>query len=154
MPTAACEKCGGTGYVIVERDGLSGAERCSCFYERRVERLHQNSNIPPNFAEKSLESFQLSIDNPIERQALSEVLLHVRRFARDYPLNDKPGLLLIGNPGTGKTHLAVGVLKQIINKGFDGLFYDYQQLLTDIQRGWNKEAGPTEEGAFRRVLEV
>ncbi|MBC7924054.1 MAG: ATP-binding protein [Bryobacteraceae bacterium] len=154
MPVATCLKCSGTGYVVVERDGLSGADRCSCFFEQRVERLRQTSNIPPNFAHSSLESFQLPMDNDIAMRALSTVFLEVKRYSREYPVVDKPGLLLIGNPGTGKTHLAVGALQSLISKGFDGLFYDYQQLLTDIARSWSQTAGPNEESAFRRVMEA
>jgi DNA replication protein DnaC len=149
-----CEKCGGTGYIVVERNGLSGAERCSCFFEHRVEKLREFSNIPPNFVDKSIESFQLPHDNPVARQALADVLLEVKKYARDYPVVDKPGLLLIGNPGTGKTHLAVGALKSLITKGFEGLFYDYQQLLTDIQRSWSQQAGAEQDAIFRRVMEI
>ena len=54
------------------------------------ERLRENANIPPNFADKSLESFQLPTDNPIARQALSEAFVDVRRYARDYPLSTSP----------------------------------------------------------------
>lgn len=151
---SVCEKCSGTGYIVVERDGLSGAERCSCYFANRVSHMLAGSNIPPNFADKSLESFQLPQDNPIARQALADVFLQTKLYARDFPMVDKPGLLLIGNPGTGKTHLAVGALKALIAKGFEGLFYDYQQLLTDIQRSWSQQAGSEQEGVFKRVMEV
>src|SRR6266540_4020892 len=30
MPESVCPHCGGSGWKIVERDGVSGAERCNC----------------------------------------------------------------------------------------------------------------------------
>ena len=35
MPDANCKICDGTGWKIVERGGLSGAERCECSYATR-----------------------------------------------------------------------------------------------------------------------
>src|SRR6202011_65224 len=52
-------------------------------------------------------------------------------FAREFPSEKKPGLLLIGEPGTGKTHLAVAALRILISRGFEGVFFDYQNLLLD-----------------------
>ena len=47
----------------------------------------------------------------------------------------RSGLLLIGEPGTGKTHLAVAALRILISRGFEGLFFDYQNLLDRIANG-------------------
>lgn len=154
MTAAACEKCGGTGYVVVEREGMSGAERCTCYEEQRAEKRLLRSRIPPNFTNASMETFQLPVDNPVSRQALATVYMDVRRYAREFPVLDKPGLLLVGSPGTGKTHLAVAALKLLMNRGFDGLFFDYQTLLENIQRGWDQAAGGQERQAYQQVLDA
>ena len=36
------------------------------------------------------------------------MLMQVRSFTRELPAETRPGLLLIGEPGTSKTHLACG----------------------------------------------
>ncbi|MDZ4801808.1 MAG: ATP-binding protein [Bryobacteraceae bacterium] len=149
-----CEKCSGTGYIVVERDGLSGAERCSCYAQRRAERVLASANIPPKFADAILENFILPEDNPTQRSALVEAFSPAKRYSWEFPDTKKPGLLFIGNPGTGKTHLSVGVMKHLISRGFEGLFYDYQQLLTDIQQSWSQQAGSDQQGVFKRVREV
>ena len=154
MAETACARCGGTGWVVVEKEGLSGAERCECFGKRRsVERVGR-SGIPPQFADRSIETFQMPSDNPIARTALSSVYVEVRRYAREYPLTDKPGLLLVGATGTGKTHLAVAALKILISRGFDGIFFDYQTLLERIQRSWNDQAGQSDRDAYRQALDT
>ena len=61
----------------------------------------------------------------------------MRGFARDFPTTKKPGLLLMGDPGTGKTHLAVAAFRALLAKGFEGLFFDYQNLLDRIRSGYD-----------------
>ncbi len=61
----------------------------------------------------------------------------VKRYADDFPLGQKPGLLLIGEPGTGKTHLAIAALRRIMQKGFEGVFTDFQTLLDRIRAGYD-----------------
>jgi DNA replication protein DnaC len=84
------------------------------------------------------------------------VLTTVRSYAREFPGGDKPGLLLIGEPGTGKTHLAVAALRILIARGFDGLFYDYQQLLETIRSGFDTaaQAGAVSREAYRSALDA
>jgi DNA replication protein DnaC len=72
---------------------------------------------------------------------------------RDFPNEARPGLLLIGEPGTGKTHLAVAALRGIIAKGFEGLFCDYQTLLNSIKSGYDPASNSSDREAYRTALD-
>ena len=64
MAETTCTLCDGTGWKIVERGGLSGAERCVCHAATRTRDLKENANIPPNYQQASLDNFQMPADNP------------------------------------------------------------------------------------------
>lgn len=154
MAETVCPKCGGTGWQVAERDGISGAERCDCLLEGRASRLEENAGIPPLYRNASLENFLLPQDNPVAYRALGAVANDVRGYSREYPTGQKPGLLLIGEPGTGKTHLAVAALRRLIARGFEGLFFDYQNLLDRIRSGYDAASGSSDKEAYRSALEV
>jgi DNA replication protein DnaC len=63
--------------------------------------------------------------------------------------------LLIGGIGVGKTHLAVGIIKELISsKGIPCLFYDYRELLKQIQNSYNDSVKVTELDVLRPVFET
>jgi DNA replication protein DnaC len=56
--------------------------------------------------------------------------------------------------GVGKTHLAVGIIKALIlDKGVHCLFYDYRELLKQIQNSYNSSVQVTELDVLRPVFE-
>jgi len=69
--------------------------------------------------------------------------MNSRKFVEEYPLVDV-GLLYLGGCGVGKTHLAVAVLKELILKGIPGLFYDFRDLLKEIQDSYNSNTHTSE----------
>lgn len=148
-----CDKCGGSGWVIIERDGVSGAERCECALIGRSDRVERKSGIPPLYLNKTLDNFSIPMDNPMAKQGLATVLMQVKNFVREYPAGDRPGLLLIGEPGTGKTHLAVAALRALIARGFEGVFFDYQTLLDKIRSGYDPASGASDREAYRIALD-
>src|SRR5579872_3049534 len=114
---AVCPKCGGTGFTIVERANVSAAEPCDCRSIIRTEHLEERAQIPPLYRNASIDPAAGNFvvpgsENPIARRELNNVLLTVRNFVRDFPTARPPGLLLIGETGTGKTHLAVAALRE------------------------------------------
>jgi DNA replication protein DnaC len=150
-----CAKCGGTGWIIVERAHVSGAEPCDCRMQGRAERLEDRAQIPPLYQNASLENFVVpGPEHPIARRELTSVLLAVKNFVRDFPNPSRPGLLLVGNPGTGKTHLAVAALRAIIAKGFEGVFCDYQNLLDRIRSGYDPNSNSSDKEAYRMALDA
>jgi DNA replication protein DnaC len=152
--TAVCPICGGTGWKIIERAGLSGAEPCRCAGEARAGQLQETSGIPPNYVRASLDNFQIPQDNPIARTGLGTVLMQVRSFVREFPTTERPGLLLVGDTGTGKTHLAVAALKAIIDKGHEGIFFDFQNLLDRIRASYDKSSGASDRETYRAAMDA
>ncbi len=151
----ACEKCGGSGWIVVERDGLSAADRCECIGVEERSDLEPKANIPPRYEEASLDNFIISQGMlPSDAEALRQILLKISGWLREFPFVSKPGLLFMGPTGTGKTHLAVAVLRRLLGAGFEGLFIDYIDLLERIRSGYDADADPSERDAYRMCLDV
>ena len=149
-----CPICGGSGWKITEREGISGAEKCECADVGREQRNEERANIPPLYREASVNNFILPSENPISRSALAKVLVDVRGYVREYPAVPKPGLLFLGPPGTGKTHLAVAALRGLIARGFEGTFFDFQGLLNHIRSGYDQASGTMDKEAYRSALDA
>jgi DNA replication protein DnaC len=120
----------------------------------RSANIRKTSNIPPNYENASLETFQIPQENPIARAGLGKVLMQVRSFVREFPAPDRPGLLLVGETGTGKTHLAVAALKAIMDRGHEGVFFDFQNLLDKIRSGYDAASGSSDREAYRSAMDA
>ncbi|AXC15914.1 Helicase loader DnaI [Acidisarcina polymorpha] len=131
--------------VVVRPNGQRFAEACECRQTRKLSYAFGRSRIPPKYEEATLESYD--IKGPATDASLQMAQIVAKRFADDYPAMMTPGrgLMFSGSSGLGKTHLAVGILKVLVlEKGCNGLFCYYQQLLKDIQNSWNPLTSTTE----------
>lgn len=142
----SCERCGGSGW---ERDAATGTvRRCTCSEALRIQRLVTEARIAQRYESCDLESY--TPNNPSQKQAVADV----KRFLERYPLVDV-GLLFLGPCGVGKTHLSVAILRHVIlEKGDHGLFYDFRDLLREIQGSWNSISQSSELEVLRPVLDA
>lgn len=131
---------------VVERpNGQRFAEECECRHTRKLAYAVDKSRIPPKYEDATLESYDAKYTGAHGSLQMAQVI--AKRFADDYPAMMTPGrgLMFSGSSGLGKTHLAVGILKVLVQeKRCEGLFCYYQQLLKDIQNSWNSLTSTTE----------
>ena len=130
-----CPECEGRGHVYIEDEtGISSLRECVC--AELVHRLKKvgEAGIPGKFATTKLETYQPIHDSQkfAKRQA--------EDFVQDFGTSQQ-GLLFMGRPGLGKTHLAVSVILKmlILDKKADCKFVDFFQLLSDIRFGYSQD---------------
>jgi DNA replication protein DnaC len=153
MKTAAaevCPLCAGSGWKPVPGAPERGVTRCDCQLRARGGAMIAAARIPKRYEHCELSNFEF--EGP--QLPLARARMAACRFVEEYPMN-KTGLLLVGTAGSGKTHLAIGIAKALIReKGIECVFYDYADLLKQIQDSYNPTVQATEIGLLRPVFEA
>ena len=154
---AACERCAGTGFEIVSREEREYAQRCACQAGAAAasgDALLAGCRIPPRYEHCDFENFEAG-GAPSLTAALEKCVRYCAGYPYVGPTDEGLGLLLTGNSGVGKTHLAVAVLRHlVINKGVRGQFWDFHSLIREIRHSYNDETKTTELEVLAPVVET
>jgi DNA replication protein DnaC len=134
-----CQFCFGTGTRL---DSGKGAAICDCRRSNSPARALDAARIPPRFRECSFHNYYPKNDSQYFAHSFAS------RLVDEYPAVET-GLLFMGSVGVGKTHLAIAVLRDLIEKkGVTCLFYESGSLLKAIQDSYN----PVSQTSEMRVL--
>lgn len=160
MAKEDCPICRGTGWKLVARkDGAPGtvAVACECGMGERAQKVIERARIPKKYQDCDFESYETELADgkiwsPQHAHSMKQAKVIVQGFARDYPGVDDRGLLLMGNSGVGKTHLAVAALKELVGRGHTGFFCEYGALLREVQASYRPDSEVTELKILDPVL--
>jgi DNA replication protein DnaC len=141
-PDPNCPRCEGRGFYESPEDG---AVACTCLERARLASGEETSRLPAKFKNRTLRNFK--IVSKEHGAAFDRVSSYARNFTLARP--EQPlepgaecnGLMLLGSTGSGKTHLACGALKELIDRGYQGLWWNVNDLFREMRNGMRLQTG-------------
>lgn len=135
-PCPACE---------AEAERIAISERC---LKKRANSADP-TGIPTRFRTATLEAWR----------AKTQAQLVVKRIATDFAvdfaerLRDGRSLIFSGNPGTGKTMLACGIARAVLEQGYTVRFAKASDYFFDIKSTWSRDSARDERSVLRGYTE-
>ncbi|MDE5753257.1 MAG: ATP-binding protein [Oscillospiraceae bacterium] len=121
-----CSHCNDTGYA-------ENGQYCSCLTELvasyAVADMHKQSQIRLcTFEEFSLEYYR----GHTCYSDMKKILDICQKYAFNFSLHS-PSMLFYGNVGTGKTHLSLSIVSEVLKKGYHVIYDSVGNLLTKVE---------------------
>ena len=153
-----CPICGGIGYVRrdvpIDDPNFGILEVCQCQKEKyqraSVQRLYQVSNLDA-FKEMTFDAFDISGHN--NPQVVNQTLEVAFNTAKNYAQHLNGWLLLKGEYGCGKTHLAAAIANEVISMGVQTLFLTVPDLLDWLRYSFGSKEG-SYESRFEEIKNI
>lgn len=147
MAETVCPECQGTGWVLEDSKDRAVAKRCTCFKAQKTKVLFDQAHIPKRYENCTFKNFE--VHNDSHRHALKIS----KQFVKNYPVQEV-GLLFIGPCGVGKTHLAVAIIQELIQKkNVPSYFCDFRELIKNIQSTYTPDSWQSESEVLAPIFE-
>jgi len=117
------------------------------YRRKRLEEQFGHAGIPPRFHERGFDNYRAVSTE--QYRVLQTCKAYAERFDEAQKLGSS--LILIGRPGTGKTHLACAIARVVIEHGHSALFTSVAEMLRQTRDSFRGEE--TEQKILQRFTE-
>lgn len=144
-----CTLCGGMGYILFEKDGLSFAKECDCYKQHVMSRRLRFANIPDTFKEMELKTFStLVYKSDDSRGKINAACRVIKIYLDKFKEMEQAGMGLYlhsKTKGSGKTRMAASISNELIKvHGKQVKFAVSTTILKEIKNTWNRDSECTE----------
>jgi len=143
----SCGVCSDTGYI-------GGTKMCSCLREELIRATIQSSGIGDLIEKQSFENFDLEWyrDDPDNYNRMKSNLAIAKSYVKNFPGSGN-NLLLVGNTGTGKTHISTAIAREIIHMGYDVVYDSIHNIISDFEADKFRSSYSQTESRGEKYLE-
>lgn len=125
--TYRCDKCKDLEYITKIVDGQEVMVECTCKAERDHERALAHSGIFKKFKSKGFKNFE-------ENELNFEMKKACLNYLKSKAYQEGQSIMLLGQVGSGKTHLGMAIANNLLASGVFVKYIDYRQFITLIKQ--------------------
>lgn len=128
QPEYKCHKCKDKGYTYVYKDGYEFVQDCECMNVVKYQQMYKKAGIAKVFENCTFDNFTIA-DKP-------EIIGQAKKVAQSYVKNyDRmQGIALLGQVGSGKTHLCIAIANELLKQFVGVLYMQYREVLTHLKQ--------------------
>ncbi len=122
-----CNKCKDTTFIQTE----AGFKRCECYKKEIIERRWKKFGVDPNEI-KLIKDYE--IDTAEREKAREKTIQYVLHFD-DIRQRENNSISFLGQPGAGKTHLALGIGKALLERKnhVEVIYMPYLEVIRELK---------------------
>lgn len=121
-----CSKCKDTTWVIT----LNGARRCECYEMDYIKRLWENYGIKAEEVKKlnDYKPFD-SLTTNLKHKASNYII----QFEEKYANSDENSFGILGQSGSGKSHVSISIGAALLNKNHKVVYMPYLEVMRELK---------------------
>lgn len=136
-----CLKCRDLGYTFKDNgQGGEAAIKCECLDKKESLNKLQKCGLSEAFKKKTFKSYNT------EKRYQIEAKMKAMKYCNEFK-DTNASLLLCGQPGSGKTHLGIATMLNLIDKNIGCKYEEYISMLTNLKQSIMDETNYIREEA-------
>lgn len=139
---SGCPTCAAEEKAIRQREE---SEKQAKEKHARWQRRLGEAGIPERFKNRTLSAYVASGDG--QKRALAFAADYVDRFGESGQC-----AIFCGRPGTGKTHLSVGIALAVMEHGRSAMFTTVQRMVRRVKETFRKDSSESESDVFAMLV--
>lgn len=113
-----------------------------------LQRRIGHAGVPERFRDRTLASYHASGKG--QQSALAFATAFAANFGTDNAVGR--GAVFVGKPGTGKTHLAIGIAIDLMERGHSAMFTTTLRAIRRVKETWGKGSSEIESAAIAAIV--
>lgn len=133
-----CEKCGDSGWITYEKEGMTYAKHCECREVTIAKSRLEASGVSEEFLKRGFKDFETKGNKELE-YAKNVATEYYMRF-NEIELFKANSILFSGQVGAGKTHLSMAICNNLMNfKNVSVLYMPYRESIMKLKQSASDE---------------
>lgn len=141
---SGCTACAAEEKAVRDRETEElAASRRNAVWQHKL----GEANIPDRFKDRTLASYKATGDG--QRRALTFAKAYADQF--DSVITSGRSAIFCGKPGTGKTHLSIGIALAVMGTGKSALFTTVQRMVRRMKETFRKDSDDSERDVLNML---
>lgn len=125
LQTYECEICKDTEFIFTDTNTV---KPCECKQAKYYKRLYENSGISKAFRNKTFENY-ITAGKPKTIKNSKQV---AQKYVKEF--TGEQSIALLGQVGSGKTHLCIAIANELLKKNVGVLYMQYREAITALKQ--------------------